>query len=326
MRSVVSTAGERLGIDLCTPAAVRLGRSVFGQLPDGPDGSATVHVTVSHRVPTISADRRPLGRGAWVQGSTVLLANLAGSGYLARIDVGEDGLSLACMLAPSPRDRLLALAAQQRARLLRAAALFHYPAMWRAGLRGRAPLHASGLRIDGTDILVTGHGGIGKSTVVAAERRAGAAVASDNLVVTDGERAFGVLEPERVSERVAGARRTTHGRWEHPAAEAGVAELRPTVVVLLRRSGDRVRAHDVSCDEAARALVTSTYAAGELRRYWPLAAALAAGTDRGAAHPPVQDVAEQLCATATCVVLDVGSTPGAHLSAFLRAEGVLRCE
>jgi hypothetical protein len=72
---------------------------------------------------------------------------------------------------------------------------------------------------------------------------------------------------------------------------------------------------------AARALVTSTYMAGELRRYWVFAAVLAAATGRGPAHPAVADTASRLTTRLPCWTVALGREPGARLDDLLsRAE------
>jgi hypothetical protein len=60
-------------------------------------------------------------------------------------------------------------------------------------------------------------------------------------------------------------------------------------------------------------LVSSTYMAGELRRYWALAAALAVGTGVGPVHPPVERVASEFTANLPCFSLGLGPVPGAYL-------------
>jgi hypothetical protein len=69
--------------------------------------------------------------------------------------------------------------------------------------------------------------------------------------------------------------------------------LAPDRVVVLERARTTEIA-ETGPEQAARALVCGTYAAGELRRYWAFAATLAAGTDCGPAHPPVARVAAAL--------------------------------
>jgi hypothetical protein len=82
-----------------------------------------------------------------------------------------------------------------------------------------------------------------------------------------------------------------HGRREAPL-QARAAALVPDRVIVLRRGRERqplVRA--CPPETAMRSLVTGTYMAGELRRFWPFFSTMAAGTGIGPAHPPVLDVA-----------------------------------
>ena len=57
--------------------------------------------------------------------------------------------------------------------------------------------------------------------------------------------------------------------------------------------------------------------AGELRRYWPLAATLAAVTGIGPAHPPVSSVAETFAAGLPCFTLALGRKSPANLPDLL---------
>jgi hypothetical protein len=73
----------------------------------------------------------------------------------------------------------------------------------------------------------------------------------------------------------------------------------------------------ITAAEATRGLVAGTYAAGELRRFWPLAAVLALATRCGPVHPHVGQVAAALTARLPCVELQLGQEPGAGLSELL---------
>ena len=100
--------------------------------------------------------------------------------------------------------------------------------------------------------------------------------------------------------------------------------LMPDSLVVLERG----RSDDSSlltCNPmtAAHALVTSTYMAAELRRYWSFAATLSAGTGLGPAHPPITEVASAFAAKLPCFTLALGPVPGAaHLSEVLNTEAV----
>jgi hypothetical protein len=57
--------------------------------------------------------------------------------------------------------------------------------------------------------------------------------------------------------------------------------------------------------------------AGELARFWPLAATLTAGTGRGDPHPPVASVASAFTERLPCLEIVLASRPGARLSELL---------
>jgi len=92
-----------------------------------------------------------------------------------------------------------------------------------------------------------------------------------------------------------------------------------TTLTSHRRLSDTDRAELVPCspESAARALVTSTYMAGELRRYWAFAATLAAGTGLGPSHPPVGDTASRLTSRLPCWTVALGREPGARMDDLL---------
>jgi hypothetical protein len=89
------------------------------------------------------------------------------------------------------------------------------------------------------------------------------------------------------------------------------------LVALVRGTGEQPALTTADPDDAARALVTATYMAGELRRFWPFAATLAAGTGVGPAQPPVEEVAAAFAGALPCLTLALGTAPGAGLSELL---------
>ena len=207
--------------------------------------------------------------------------------------------------------------------------LLQYPAMWRAQQRGRVPLHASVCTVGGPSgpgrmtVLLAGPGGVGKSTLVHAELTGGARYTSDNICVSDGRSAWGVVEPLRLAagRRERGGRRMPHGRRELPwPGRAGC--LVPGRLVVLARGRAGVPAV-TPCDpgRAARILLAGTYMAGELRRYWAFAAALALGTGVGTPHPPIEAVAAALARGTDCVTVALGDRPGPALRELLGAAG-----
>jgi hypothetical protein len=169
-----------------------------------------------------------------------------------------------------------------------------YPALWRAGVRGRVPLHASAVAVDGRVPLLVGPGGCGRTTMLLAAAARGGRACSDNLVAGDEHGVHGIVEPVRADG--GSGRRMTHGRREQQLP-GRVAELVPDRIVVLRRGvGTEVRIVAVAPERAARVLTAGTFMAGELRRYWPFGATLALGTGLGPAHSPVASVARALAA------------------------------
>jgi hypothetical protein len=67
-------------------------------------------------------------------------------------------------------------------------------------------------------------------------------------------------------------------------------------------------------------LITGTYIAGELRRFWPFAATLAAATGLGPPHPPVREIAEAITRRLPCAELILPDEPGPPLRDMLHAE------
>ena len=159
---------------------------------------------------------------------------------------------------------------------------------------------------------MTAPSGIGRSTLLLAEVAHGARTTGDNLAVSDGKVAWGIVEPTRVEG--GEGRRMPHGRQEGELRQRAES-LMPDRIVVLRR-GTSSRSSLVSCpnEAAVRSLVTGTYMAGELRRYWSFAATLSAGTGRGPAHPPIAEVAGTLAAHVPCYWLDLGRRSEAALS------------
>lgn len=317
MQGYLDSAGERLNLASELPwVAELIAEGAAGELHDGEPVDASLSVTVErdHRPFPVDGWER-LTRDAWMRGGEVVLENACTAGFDLRLSCTPGHASFTYRWRPPARDRAAARVLRSRFHLLARAVLSQFPALWWAGTRGRAPLHASACGAEQATPLLTAAGGIGRSTVTLRELDAGAVATGDNIAVGDGTTVWGLVEPLRVIG--GGGRRMPHGRAEIVMPHRAVS-LAPDSVVVLRR-GDGLQAGLSRCESAtaARALVTSTYMAGELRRFWGFAAILASGTGLGAAHPPVQDVASAFTGRLPCFVLTLGTTKKARVSELL---------
>ncbi len=335
MRAVVlRTAGEQLEL-ACA-------HRWLGQvLAEGAAGQLALAGRARHRLPdvrvTVESTTAPFGttgwdvltRGAWRRPGQVMVRDACSSGLDLLVTADGPTLDVVARWRPPVTGRAASAVLRARSRLLIRAVLLQYPALWWSQQRGRAPLHASVCTVGqpedrpcgrpgGRTVLIAGPGGIGKSTLVNAELARGARAASDNLCVSDGRAAWGLLEPRRVPAGEQGGshgRRMPHGRREAPWPDR-VDELLPDLVLVLRRgTGDAATSAPTAAtpcpaEEAARSLVAGTYMAGELRRYWSFAATLALGTGLGDTHPAVEQVATALTTRLPCLEIRLGQHPG----------------
>jgi hypothetical protein len=324
MPLLLPTAGESLAFD-CTLEWVAdlIAEGAAHELRDV-HTDATVFVSIDPaRGAFDTRSWRCLARGAWHRDGEVVLENVCTSGFDLHVACNPAGPEFTYRWRPPVRDRAAGWVLRSRFHLLARAVLMQYPALWWAGIRGRAPLHASAWTDGRSTPLVTAASGVGRSTLLLHELESGARATGDNLAVGDGTTVWGLVEPVRA---VTGSgRRMPHGRHESPFA-GRIEALVPDALVLLERgSRDEASLRRCGSERAARALVTSTYMAGELRRYWSFAAALAAGTGIGPAHPPILDVASAFADAQPCFVLALGTSPGAHLSELLESLAVAEC-
>lgn len=321
MRAALVTAGERLELDCEIPWVDELlAEGAAGELRSDPDGRATVHIGVEREsAPFGVGARRLLARGVWAGGGEIVVENVCTSGFDLLARRTDAGAELAYRWRPPTKNRAAALLLRSRFHLLARAVLMQYPALWWAGTRGRAPLHASACIAGSSVPLVTAQSGVGRSTLVLAQTASGGLATADNLGVGDGTVVWGLVEPVRATG--GGGRRVAHGRQEQPLT-GRVEAVEPDCVVVLERGGERTSLAPCSTEAAARALVSSTYMAGELRRYWGFAATLAAGTGVGPPHPPVTDVAETFAARLPRFVLSLGQDRRCDLSETLEAAEV----
>jgi hypothetical protein len=320
MIASLETAGERLLLDSQLPwVAELLAEGAAGGLGSAAGEDASLRVLVERsRQPFDTGRLRLLTRGVYSRDGDVVLENACSSGFDLRLDVTADRPEFTLRWRPPRREQVAARMLRSRFQLLARAVLIQYPALWVAGLHGRVPLHASGLLAGGTGSLVVAAGGVGRSTLLLRELSAGAACTGDNVAVGDGTAVWGLVEPWRVDG--GDGRRMYHGRRELVAANR-LPSLQPTCIVVLERgTSEAPEFGPCSPIDAARSLTTSTYMAGELRRYWAFAAMLAAGTASGPAHPPIADVAAAFAARLPCFAYGLGSRGGPSLSELFDRE------
>jgi hypothetical protein len=318
MRGSLDTAGERVAVACALPwVADLVGEAAGGELRDA-YGDASVHVTVeSDRRPFPVAGWEPLTRGAWTRDREVVLENACTTGFDLRLVCDPERASFTYRWRPPARDRVAARLLRSRFHLLARAVLIQYPALWWAGTKGRAPLHASACGTVSATPLLTAPSGIGRSTVTLRELEAGGVATGDNIAVGDGVTVWGLVEPLRVEG--GSGRRMPHGRRETVMAGRADTLTPDSVVVLRRAAGEEAGLAPYDAEATARSLATSTYLAGELRRFWAFAATLALGTGAGPAHPPVSEAAAAFAARLPCFVLNLGSPGGARVSELLSA-------
>jgi hypothetical protein len=317
MRALLATGGEVVDLVCELPwVDARLLDAADGMArtePD-PDLEPTMRVSVEEGHEAFdTASWTRLSRDAWVHDGQIVVRDMITSGFDLRLRAGDVPEFAFRWRAPA-RTRVAAALLRARDRLLVRAALLQYPTLWVAACRGRAPVHASCVtgHTAGPALLV-GPSGVGKTTLVATETARGGWATTDNLGVSDGTTVWGVVEPMR-SETGHG-KPAPHGRREDRLPHRA-RSLRPTTVIALRR-GPAITVDELDPTDAARAMVASTYAAGELRRYWPLHALLALGTGTGPAHPPVQQVADTFVRCATCLSVQLDHVDGVVLGELL---------
>ncbi|HET6875923.1 MAG TPA: hypothetical protein VFH38_00185 [Jatrophihabitans sp.] len=315
---------DQLISEACGPALVTRAAAPPG---DRQPGEPDIHLVVDRRTDAFDlAGWQPLTREAYHHDGKVVLHNACGSGFDLRVTVSPSlssaRIRLEARYRPPTRERLAAYGLRSRFHLLARAVLLQYPALWVAGTRGRAPLHAAAVRLDSGVALLAGPGGVGRSTMLLQALSRGAVACSDNLCVSDGKVVHGLVEPVRIEG--AGGRRMPHGRGER-SLPGRVDSLVPDRVVVLRRAAGRpTTLAPLPGPRAAEALVAGTYMAGELRRYWPFAATLTYGTRRGPVHPPIAAAAAAL-GRLPSVEITLGDRPVPTLGELL-ADAALRTE
>lgn len=327
MNRGLRTCGELVALDSQLPWVSSLveegGGGTLTDLVSG-DGEPTIFLRVeADRRPFDVAGWSPLTRGAWARDGHVVLRDVCTSGFDLHVRAHTSPATFTYRWRPPRSTRAAAIALRSRFHLLARAVLLQYPAIWWAGTRGRAPLHASACTAGGARPLLAGPSGVGKSTLLTHELAAGARAASDNLCVGDGTTAWGVVEPLRVEG--ASGRRMPHGRRE-AVLDGRVHALEPDRIVVLQRGTQAEATVTAGTPHAAiRSLVTGTYMAGELRRYWAFAATLAAGTGLGPAHAPVMEIATAFGERLPCIEIVLPAQPGTRLAELLDRKEAQAC-
>lgn len=320
MRAHLSTGGEQVAVTCQLPwVAERLVEAADGGFDLQAVATPTMHVLIEQsRRAFPTAALCQLSRDAWAANGQVVVRDVVTSGFDMRLRWQDAVPEVAFRWRPPPRTGAAALVLRSRARLLLRAALLQFPVLWLASTRGRAPFHACASTAGplGPALLV-GPSGVGKTTLMEHEVRAGGLATTDNLGVGDGETVWGLVEPVR-SQQGSG-KSAPHGRRETTLPHR-VDSLRPRLLVVLRR-GAEIRVKRCDPQEAARALVASTYVAGELRRYWPLHALLALGAGVGPAHPPVNELAAAFARGSQCLTVDLPHVKGVRIAEVLASEG-----
>jgi hypothetical protein len=331
MRASLQTAGLRVQlISSHRWLADVLNEAGAGELsPDDGGTDPDVRVVVEDTREAFDTDGWDvLTRGAWRRPGQVVVRDACTSGVDLQVTAVGPTLQVTARWRPPLATRGATAVLRSRARLLLRAVLIQYPALWWSQQQGRAPLHGSvcslgqsgASRDPGHTVLLAGPGGVGKSTLVNTELAAGAVATCDNLCVSDGCTAWGLVEPMRVQPGQPGVgrgRRMPHGRRESVWPRRADS-MTPDCVIVLRRGHEREPVVG-PCPpaEAARQLSAGTYMAGELRRYWAFAATLALGTGVGEPHPDIAGVASALTARLPCTSITLGERRGSPLRDLL---------
>jgi hypothetical protein len=320
----VTTVGERVVVDCPIPWLMSLlTDGTGGELADAEAAGESVRIEVQpSRQPFSREGWTLIGRDIWASGSGAILVDACSSGFDLQVEPHGEILHVAARYRPSPRTRAANFLLRRRFKLLAAQTLLHYPALWWASARGRVPLHVSVTSDAGAVTMIAGPGGVGKSTLLCAGLARGEIATADNICACDGNEAYGLAEPLRVTGG-PGRATTLHGRREQPFPSR-VPSLRPDRLVVLRRSAQAAgtRVGDASPADAVRALVAGTYMAGELRRFWSFAATLALATGIGPVHPDVSGIATLLASRLPCIDVSVAHGSPVPISELLRPAGV----
>jgi hypothetical protein len=320
MEAMLSTGGEWVAIRSAVPwVSDRIREGADGCLASGPASDPTLRISVDReRAPFDTRGWVRVTRDAWCRDGHVVVEDVATSGFDMHLWWEGQVPDVVFRWRPPRTTRAASLLLRQRARLLVRAVLLQYPVLWVASTRGRAPIHAPALSVgERGPALLIGPGGVGKSTLVEKEIAVGGVATGDNLSVGDGRIVWGLVEPMRTQQ--GKGRPAPHGRRE-ARLDRRAPTLEPRLLAVLQR-GTRRRVEACHPEVATRALVASTYAAGELRRYWPLHALLALGTGLGPPQPPVAQVAAAFAARLRSLTVELPHAPEVTLGDIVAKEG-----
>src|ERR1700682_4216509 len=145
MNANLETGGERLQIVSAIPWVDQLiHEATAGEALRDTSEPATVIVNIESTPRAFEISSwEPLTRGAWRSGNEVVVENACSSGFDLRLFATREVAEFNFRWRPQLRGRAAATILRTRFILLARAVLLQYPALWRASLRGRAPLHAS---------------------------------------------------------------------------------------------------------------------------------------------------------------------------------------
>jgi hypothetical protein len=249
-----------------------------------------------------------------MRSNIVVIEDVCTTGFDMLVSIQKGSAAVIFRWRPPARSRVASIGLRSRWHLLARAVLMQFPSMWWAEVHGASPVHAAVCTAGEATALIGGAAGVGKTTLLMNESARGERATSDNLNVLDGTRAWGVVEPIRVEG--AGGRKMPHGRREM-AMPNRVESLTPDCVVILRRSAGTSYARRCSPEWAARSLVAGTFMAGELRRYWPYAATLSAGTGLGPASTGLSSTITRVTRQLPCLEVALARAQGASLAELL---------
>ena len=321
MDSLVRSAGQSISIRSELGWVGRVVDEMCGRdrVPaNGDEADLVVRIDRS-RSPFRTDGWAPLVRGAWARAGDVVVEDVCTTGFDMHVSIRDGRPHFVFRWRPPPRTRAAFVALRSRWHLLARAVLLQFPSMWWAETRGVSPVHAAVCTAGDITPLIGGPAGVGKTTLVMNELSHGERATSDNLNVVDGTSAWGVMEPVRIEG--AGGRKMPHGRGEMKLPNR-VDSLVPDCVAILERTVGPGHARVISSHDASRALITGTFMAGELRRYWPYAATLAAGTGVGPPGTQLSRLVMGLTERLPCVAVAFPRAGGTRLATLL--EGVPR--